>query len=154
MKEIKYLETTVKIYREAINAYLEDAENYRVKKEWLEELSKINLRGYCNGFYFGDPAQVAANYFKDKTPVSLRFAGKVLETTGRAGTKVEIRNKVFQGDRVEIFRRNGSSTHDRINAIIDEDGNELLFAQPQSRINLVMLGNYAQNDLIRLQNAT
>ena len=154
MKGINYLATTVKIYREAINAYLKDAENYRVKKEWLEELSKINLRGYCTGFYFGDPAQVAANYSKEKPPVRLRFAGKVLETTGRAGTKVEIRNKVFQGDRVEIFRRNGPSTHDRINAIIDEDGNQLPFAQPQSRINLVMLGNYAQNDLIRLQNVT
>jgi putative protease len=154
MKGINYLATTVKIYREAIDAFLEDAENYRVKKEWLEELSKINLRGYCTGFYFGDPAQVTANYSKEKPPARQRFAGKILDTTGQAGTRVEIRNKVFQGDKVEIFRRNGPSAHDRINAIIDADGHQLPFAQPQSRVNLVMLGNYASNDLIRLQNAT
>ena len=153
MKGINYLATTVKTYREAIDEFLDDPEKYRVKKEWIEELSKINLRGYCTGFYFGNPAQVEANYSKEKPPARIRFAGKILELTGSKGTKVEIRNKIFQGDPVEVFRRNGASAPDKITAIIDDGGNQLPFAQPQSRVNLVMKGRYAPNDLIRLQRA-
>ncbi len=153
MKGINYLATTVKIYREAIDAYLADPERYRIKDEWIEELSKINLRGYCTGFYFGNPGQAEAIFSDENPPPGLRFAGKILASTGRAGTKVEVRNKIFPGDQVEIFRRNGASAQDKIDTIIDCDGHRLPFAQPQSRVNLVMAGRYAQNDLIRLQRA-
>ena len=149
MKGINYLATTVKIYREAIDAFCTDPLNYRVKDEWIGELEKINLRGYCSGFYFGNPEQVAANFSKEKPPTRLRFAGKILETTGKRGTKVEIRNKIFKGDAVEVFRQTGASTIDIVDAIIDREGNPVSFAQPLSKVTLVLKGRYVQNDLIR-----
>jgi putative protease len=124
-------------------------QNYRIKDAWVDELEKINLRGYCTGFYFGSPDQVEANFSKEKPPNQTRFAGKIMENTGETGTSVQIRNKLFAGDDVEVFRKNGASASDKVQAIIDRDGNSVPFAQPLSRVTLVLKGQYAQYDLIR-----
>ncbi|MBW2201393.1 MAG: U32 family peptidase, partial [Deltaproteobacteria bacterium] len=62
MKGIHYLAAVVKAYREAIDAYYNHSEAYVVTEEWTKELSSINHRGYCTGFYFGNPDQVLPNY--------------------------------------------------------------------------------------------
>ncbi len=149
MKGINYLATTVKIYRDAIDAYYMQPLNFRVKEEWISELEKINLRGYCTGFYFGNPDQVVPDYEKTKSPAGQRFAGKVLESTNGEDTGVEVRNKLFKGDAVEVFNRRGPSVHDHILDIIDPDGKSLSFAQPGNRVTLRLEGRYMPNDLIR-----
>ena len=55
MKGINYLASVVKVYREAIDRYVQDPAEYSISPEWLIELAKINHRGYCTGFYFDDP---------------------------------------------------------------------------------------------------
>ena len=41
-----------------------DPQAFRVQEHWLTELAAISHRGYCTGFYFGDPDQTAANLDK------------------------------------------------------------------------------------------
>jgi putative protease len=149
MKGINYLATTVKVYRQALDAYGANPEAYRLKDEWVQQLESINHRGYSTGFYFDDPEQVAANHAKVKKHFRLRIVGKVLDAAGNGRTGVEVRNKVFEGDAVEVLRRSGSPVRDTVLGIIDQNKQAVSFAQPGSRVTLVMNQLYAPNDIIR-----
>ena len=149
MKGINYLATTVKVYRQALDAYGANPEAYRLKDEWVQQLESINHRGYSTGFYFDDPEQVAANHAKVKKHFRLRIVGKVLDAAGNGRTGVEVRNKVFEGDAVEVLRRSGSPVRDTVLGIIDQNKQAVSFAQPGSRVTLLMNQLYAPNDIIR-----
>ncbi len=149
MKGVNYLASTVKIYREAIDTYYFSPEDYEVKTEWIKELSAVNNRGYCTGFYFGNIDQILPNYTKQPSVNGHLFIGKVLEKAGRHLAHIEIRNKVFKGDNVEVLCRKGPSFPDKINDIIDNDGKSVPFAQPGSRVTVALNNDCLPNDLIR-----
>jgi len=48
-----YVATVTRVYREAIEAYLND--EWSVNPEWLRELRKVYNRGFDTGFYFKSP---------------------------------------------------------------------------------------------------
>lgn len=50
-----YVAAAVKVYRQAIDLYYEDGENWKFNPEWMEELMKVFNRGYDTGFYFNLP---------------------------------------------------------------------------------------------------
>ena len=76
------------------------------------------------------------------------FIGKVISRT-ELGLYVEVRNKIFRKDTVEVLRRKGPVSQDTINAIINENGQPLPFAQPGSRVVIELNNHYEPNDLIR-----
>jgi len=148
MRGINYLASTVKVYREAIDDYYKNRANYSVKEDWLKELGRISHRSYCTGFYFGDPDQISPAYEKTKD-TGHTFIGKVTESATQLGTKIEVRNKVFKGDVIEVLGRKGPAKQDKINAIFDQDGQSLPFAQPCSNVFVSLNNYYTSNDLIR-----
>ncbi len=149
MKGINYLATTVKVYREAIDAYYENPKDYRVKEEWIDALSHVNYRGFCTGFYLGDPDQVIPNYAGPRQETDGRFVAKVTRTVSPGVIDVEVRNKMFTGDPVEIFKRKGPAERSTIEAIRGEDGQAVSFAQPGSRVTIALSGHCSPHDLIR-----
>lgn len=149
MKGINYLASTVKVYREAIDAYYADPAEYGLKKEWVEELGSISNRGYCTGFYLGDPNHVTPNYNESKPLSGHLFIGKVKENVGHQSAKIEIRNKIFKGDVVEILKRKGAARRTKVNEIIDPQGRQIPFAQPGSEVTICLATRCSQNDLIR-----
>ena len=56
-----YVATAVKVYREAIDLYQKDPENYQYNPKWMEELMKVFNRGYDTGFYFNIPHEISEN---------------------------------------------------------------------------------------------
>ena len=56
-----YVATAVKVYREAIDSYQNDPENYKYNPQWMEELMKVFNRGYDTGFYFDVPYEISEN---------------------------------------------------------------------------------------------
>lgn len=54
-----YVATAVKVYRESIDSYIEDPENYEYNPEWMDELMKVFNRGYDTGFYFNQPYEIS-----------------------------------------------------------------------------------------------
>jgi len=149
MKGINYVASTVKVYREAIDAYYQNPSEYVVKKEWIDELDRISHRGYCTGFYFGDPDQIAPNYHNSTPSEKPLFIGKVLKRVGHRQIKIDVRNKVFKGDSVEILISKGPAGKCEIIDIADENGRALAFAQPGLKAIMTLKTDCAPNDLIR-----
>lgn len=149
MKSINYLASTVKVYREAIDSYYSSSKNYKINPRWIEELASINNRGYCTGFYLEDPDQILPNYTKSKSSSAHLFLGKVIEKAGSCLTYIEVRNKIFKGENVEILGRKGPLVRDKIIDIIDTDGQSVSFAQPGSRVTVRSNIECFPNDLLR-----
>ncbi|MFH2066309.1 MAG: U32 family peptidase [Pseudomonadota bacterium] len=149
MKTINYLASAVKVYREAIDSYCSDPENYHVKPEWMEQLVAVSHRDYCTGFYFHDPDQVIPGY-NDSNPIPGHlFMGKILEDTTQGLTLTQVRNKIFLKDSVEILTGQGPLQWDEIQEIIDLSGETVGFSQPGSIVKIRLTNSYQKNDLIR-----
>ncbi len=149
MKGIHYVASTVKVYREAIDAYYENPEQYEVKQEWIGELNSISNRGYSTGFYFGEPDGAAARDPDLKNENSPLFIAKVLEPAGRQQLTVDVRNKFIRGDRIEILKPRKPVGTDIIAAIFNENGESIPCAQPGSKVCISLQTDCAPNDLIR-----
>lgn len=149
MKGINYLASAVKIFRDAIDSWYESPEKYITKPEWVEELSHVNNREYCTGFFFGHPKETTPNY-KDTKPTTIhRFTGKVLEAFENNQVKVGVRNRIITGDEVEVLRPCGPPVKDRVLEIIDKKGDVVEVAQPNSEALIRFNHSYHANDLIR-----
>jgi putative protease len=148
MRSISYLASTVKVYREAIDAYYKHPENYIARKEWLHELNAVSNRSYSTGFYFDDPHQILPAY-ENLILSGQRFIGKVIGKSKTYGTKIDVRNKIYKGDIIYILGRKGPVKNDRIHAIFDDRGQPLAFAQPGSIVFVEMDNSCDLNDLIR-----
>jgi len=149
MKGINYVASAVKVYREAIDAYYQDPGAYQLKPEWVYALASISHRGYCTGFYFGDPDEITPNYVDTKAPIRHIFIGKVLERVGRQQVVINVRNKIYMGDIVEVVGPRGPAQKDEIRHMADENGEALPFAQPGSRVIVTLSADCRPNDLIR-----
>jgi len=151
MKGINYVASAVKVYREAIDSYCENPAGYKIQKYWLDELNNISHRGYCTGFYFGDPEQISPNFEYNLNSGQV-FIGRVIDGNGHKSVNIDVRNKIFKGDAVEILTSKGPSRKDEIIQIIDQNGESVSFAQPGSRVTIILNNNCQPNDLIRRTN--
>ncbi|KGO14446.1 peptidase U32 [Clostridium botulinum] len=121
MKSSFYVATVVKAYREAIDAYFEDPENYTFKERWMNYLKKASHRAYFTGFYFNDPNKQlheSSSYIRtcDIVGIVKEFNEETMEAI------VEQRNKVLDGDELEILRPEGPIF--KINIINMRDKND------------------------------
>lgn len=148
MKGIHYVGTVVKIYREALDAYAADPRGYAVQEAWHQELAKINHRGYCTGFYLGDPEAVVPNYAPCRYDTPYRFVGKVVQG-GSSWFLMEARNKVQLGDPIEALPRKGPLQSGTIQALYDREGDPLAIAQPGTLVRVHADMTVQTNDLIR-----
>jgi U32 family peptidase len=149
MKGIHYVAVVVKVYREAIDAYYQNPEGYSFQENWRKELKSVSHRSYGTGFYFGDLDAMSAN-IENTTPTTIQlFLGKILASCGHQTVRVNVRNKLFQGETVEVVRKKGAPVLDRIETVINEQGESVPFAQPNEQVTVSLTGSYEKNDLIR-----
>ncbi|MDD7793331.1 peptidase U32 family protein [Clostridium sp. 'White wine YQ'] len=112
MKSAYYVAAIVKSYRSAIDAYMADPENYELKQVWVDNLLKVSHRSYHTGFYFNEPNKQVyddSSYIRDFDIVGV--VRSYDETTKIA--VIEQKNRVFEGDKVEVL------TPDRENYTIE-----------------------------------
>ena len=108
----------------------------------------MSNRSYSTGFYFDDPHQILPAY-ENLIQSGQRFIGKVIGNSKKYGTKIDVRNKIYKGDTIQILGRKGPVKNDRIHAILDDLGQSLAFAQPGSMVFVEMDNSCYPNDLIR-----
>ena len=129
-----YVATVVAAYRQAIDSYIADPENWKFKQEWYDELKKVSHRDYTTGFYFGKPGGSEQHYASSSYIRNYDMVGTVDDFDEESMTaKVVQKNRFFVGDEVEFLCTDGSFFTQKINEIIDENGNFIEVAnRPQS----------------------
>ena len=101
LKTEYYLASVVNVYRNAIDDYLKDPENYDYTK-YLKELEKTKTRGLTT-FYFNDRNNKDIQEYEGKQyNQDYEFGGKVVKNI-EDKTIIEIKNKLQVGDELEIL---------------------------------------------------
>ncbi|MDT8718130.1 U32 family peptidase [Clostridium sp. 19966] len=124
MKSSFYVAVVTKAYREAIDAYFEEKENYEFKERWLQDLDKVSHRQYYTGFYFGDPNK--QTYESSSYIRNYDIVGVVKSyDADKKEAVIEQRNKVFEGDAAEVLRAKGEDFQIRLKNIRSIDDKKL-----------------------------
>ncbi len=101
LKTEYYLASVVNSYRNAIDDYMKDPENYDYTK-YLNELEKTKTRGLTT-FYFNDRNNKDFQEYEGKQyNPNYEFGGKVLQNIN-GKYLIEIRNKLNVGDTMEVL---------------------------------------------------
>lgn len=101
LKTEYYLASVVNAYRNAIDDYIKDPENYDYTK-YLNEIDKVKTRSLTT-FYFNDKNNKDFQEFEGKQyNPNYEFGAKVVEYNEDKSV-IEIKNKLFVGDTLEIL---------------------------------------------------
>jgi len=136
MKSVHYVATVIKVYRDAIDAYMSDPEKFSIKAEWIEELQKISHRAYTTGFYFNKTTQYDQIYASSSYEQTHEFIGLVknYDASTRLAV-VEQRNNMKVGQEIEIMQPQQSNFSQEITEMFDMDGNAITAApHPQQLV--------------------
>lgn len=123
VKSVFYVATVTDAYRKAIDAYLEEGEDWFCRESWLEEVGKASHRHFTTGFYFGKPGEEDQNYKSSQYIREYEFTGIVKDYDERTQlATVEQRNKMSLGDKIEFFGPGIEPFVQTLEYMTDEDG--------------------------------
>ncbi|MBF0101949.1 MAG: U32 family peptidase [Desulfobacterales bacterium] len=148
MKTLGYLGTTVKVYREAIDAYYNAPDTFNLRPDWVDSLCDISNRGYCTGFFLDDPDAQTPNYISSTSQFYKPFIGKVVSADQDKYVQVAVRYKVKKGEWVQVLRQQGPPVINQIEDIRDQHGHSIDIAQPNTLAFLRFQHEFSSNDLI------
>jgi putative protease len=149
MKGINYVSGVTKVYREAIDE-IADNHVYQVNPRWMRELSMFSSRGYTTGMFFGRQPDEDYNFDGESYRMSHEFVGIILEKKDGLA-KVALRNRLDRGDSVEYLSPGIEEKLFPVEAIEDEEKNELVSARNEDIIFMRVPQEAREQDLIRRQ---
>ena len=123
MKSDFYVATIVKAYREAMDSYWEDPENYEFNPKWMELLEKVSHRKYFTGFYFGrnnSQTYESSNYVRNYDIVA-----NVLKKEEDGRYYMLEKNRIFPNTEVEVLRSTGDLFTTTLTDFQDDQGNPI-----------------------------
>ena len=118
MKSVNYVAQTVSLYRRLLDGEKID------ESECLRLLGRVKNRGYSTGFIKGDGCPNDLRQEKS-TPTSLAiFIGTIEDQSEIVGSRMNLRNKAFAGEKVEILKTDGSIEIQYLpDPLVDVEGN-------------------------------
>ena len=156
VKSSYYVATVIRSYRAAIDEYLADPENYIFDPIWLDEIKKASYRDFTTGFYFDRPTGKDQVYKTSSYIRNYDYIGLVLDYDEDAKiATIEQRNRMFIGDRIEIFGPNRKHFTQSIDEMWDEDGDRIEVAPHPQQIIKMKMDHRVQNwDMLRRSRET
>ena len=124
MKTALYVATVARAYRQAIDAWNRDPEEYRKNLSWYrEEIGKCTNRDFTTGFYFGKPGTDAQIYDNNTYVTNYTYLGRVDSVDACGRCRLEQKNKFSVGDTLELMKPDGRNLSVVVKGIWDEEGN-------------------------------
>lgn len=152
MKSAHYVATVTKAYRQALDAYEADPEQWQVQPLWLEEISKVSNRSYTTGFFTGNSNQDASvNLLHTENQKPHQFVGVALSYDQDAQRLfIEQRNRFCLGDRLEVVMPSGMPFEAEVVDLRNEQGEAIDAApHPQSKVSMSLNRPVLPGSLLR-----
>ncbi len=124
MKTALYVATVVRAYRKALDMYFDSEEEYRAHMPYfMREVESSSRRKYCTGFFFGQAGEESM-YYEAERVAPMTYMGTV-EAVKDGCAVITQKNKFSVGDSLELMKPSGENLIVNVEAIMDEDGNEM-----------------------------
>ena len=153
MKSVHYAATVVNTYRQLIDQYYKDPDNFEADPELLAELRKISHRDYTKGFYYGKPGAEGQRYESSSYLRTYDFMGVVKGyDSENKEALVEVRNKIFKGDELELIVPGQKTYTVTADYLLDQEGVEIEAApHPKQLIKIPLASEVPVGSLLRRQ---
>lgn len=119
MKSVFYVASVTKAYREAIDSYYSNPDQYVFQEKWLDYLMKPSHRIYYTGFYFGEENKQVYDSSAYEKSYDIIGVVKSFDKENMVAT-LEQKNKASVGEKLEVLRAKG----DNIEVLLGEMKNE------------------------------
>ena len=95
-----YAAAATSVYREAIDLYQKDKDNYQYNPNWMKRLNEVFNRGFDTGFYFNTPYEINEN---NKSKYIKKDIGKVINYYNKVEVaEIKIWDNLRIGDELMI----------------------------------------------------
>ncbi|EEG76147.1 peptidase U32 family protein [Dethiobacter alkaliphilus] len=123
MKSVYYVATVTRAYRQALDAYLADPDNYTLDPALKDELHKISHRPYSTGFLHGNPGVKGQVPETTAQVASHEFVG-VVQSYDALNNRavVEMRNRFAVGEQLEVAGPKTPSRHFTVKDLRNAEG--------------------------------
>jgi len=126
VKSSYYVATVIRSYRMAIDNYYNDIDNYKYDNSLLDEIKKVSHRDFTTGFFLGKPKDDAQIYNTSSYIRGYDFVGMILDYDKESKiATIEQRNRLFTGDKIEVFGPNKDYFEQTIDKMWDQEDNEI-----------------------------
>jgi len=147
MKGINYVAGVVKTYREAVDSLKERP--FKIKEQWMQELSMSSNRGYTTGMFFGKQPDSGYSHNDDKAyRMSHELVG-VVRSVSNGTTVISLRNNLKIGDKIEFLSAGLENRTFDITEIYDESGRPVESGRNENIVSIPSIPGIRENDLIR-----
>lgn len=136
MKTALYVATVARIYRKAIDDYMESPELYRSNMEYYKsEIAKCTYRQFTTGFYFGKTDSDSQIYDNNTYIKNYTYIGNVQLVTEDGLAVFEQKNKFSVGEMIEAMDFDGTNISCRVEEIYN-DKMEKMESAPHPKMQL------------------
>ena len=154
MKSHLYTGTISKVYREAIDQYLETGVLHGDKMyNWEKELRKITHRAYTQGSLLS-PADATSIYDeREHEEGEYTSIGTIRDVCEEEGfSLVEVKSFFLPGDTLEVLPFSGESFEIKVDKILSISGKEILKTKPGTLVKIPYVENLKRWNLLRRRN--
>lgn len=126
VKSEYYVASTIKAYRDEIDKYERDRENYKFDPSSYAEVLKTSHRPYSTGFYLGKTNENSQVYTSSSYIRDFDLVGYVLDyDTDTQIATIEQRNKFCVGDTVEFLIPNRPCFAQKVTSLTNDKGENI-----------------------------
>ncbi|MGE4544408.1 MAG: U32 family peptidase [Pedobacter sp.] len=148
MKSRYYVAAVTRVYRKALDSYLENPADWRCQASWREELESVSHRPYSTGFFLGkDDPQLQTDhggYIR-----RCDFVGEVSRVDVDGRGLVIGRNRFFPGEKLELIGPDMRQASFEVSDPMTEGGAPLSVVQPNAQALLPLPAGAQAGDLLR-----
>lgn len=153
MKTALYVATVARAYRNAIDTYFENPEEYQNNiPVYFDEITKCTNRRFTTGFYFGKPSSEAQVYENSTYVKDFIYLGRVDELLSPNSFTLIQKNKFYVNDMIEILSPGKLDKREvKVLKITDEQGNEMESCpHAAQRLIVTLSSEVRKGDLLRV----
>lgn len=133
------------IYREAIDSYLENPEDYTVNPDWIYQLSEVFNRGFDTGFYFRTPYEKSED---NQSRFIKKDVGRVVNYYNKVKVaELRIHDDLSLGDRI-LIQGNTTGSREHIVDSMEIEGKSIEKAPKGCNVAVALPFKARENDFL------
>lgn len=133
------------IYRQAIDTYYKNPEEYKVNPQWIEELKSVFNRGFDTGFYFNTPFKTSEN---NQSKFIKKDIGQVVNYFNKVKVaELKIWDDLAIGDEILIQGTTTGSIKHKIDSM-QIDGKDVKTVKKGNNVGVAIPTKVRENDFV------